>query len=185
MRRIPWPYASLGNIWRKIFGVTWLIHHIFAHLYARIRKIIHQLSQPINGWSLEKNIHMLSSYWKWRVITKFKKKIVSEWIISYKQQNMVLYSLLNSLQFNALTVLYTFPKELTRRICLIIKSCFTWWSFPLFSWPQCLIQGWYCKERINASKLILRVNRLLISIIPFLLVINSNFCGTKVIKTDV
>ena len=27
---------------------------------------------------------------------------------------------------------------------LIIKSFFSWWSFPLFSWPLCVIQGWYC-----------------------------------------
>ena len=36
------------------------------------------------------------------------------------------------------TVLYTFPMVLTKRICLTIKSFFSWWSFPLFSWPQCL-----------------------------------------------
>ena len=35
----------------------------------------------------------------------------------------------------------TFPKVLTKRICLIITSCFSWWSLPLFSWPWCLIQG--------------------------------------------
>ena len=40
------------------------------------------------------------------------------------------------------TVLYTFLSILTRRICLKIKSFFSWWSFPLFSWPQCAIQGW-------------------------------------------
>ena len=39
------------------------------------------------------------------------------------------------------TIHYTFPKVLTRRICLIITSCFSWWSFPLFSWPWHLIQG--------------------------------------------
>ena len=32
-----------------------------------------------------------------------------------------------------LTVLPTFPIELTRRICLPIKSFLSWWSFPLFS----------------------------------------------------
>ena len=42
------------------------------------------------------------------------------------------------------TIHYTFPKVLTRRICLIITSCFSWWSFPLFSWPWHLIQGWFC-----------------------------------------
>ena len=36
------------------------------------------------------------------------------------------------------TVLYTSPMVLRKRICLIIKSVFSWWSFPLFSWPQCL-----------------------------------------------
>ena len=34
-----------------------------------------------------------------------------------------------------LTVLYTFPKVLIRRICLIIKSFPSWWSFLVFSWP--------------------------------------------------
>ena len=31
------------------------------------------------------------------------------------------------------TVLYTFHKVLKRRICLTIKSSFSWWSFSLFS----------------------------------------------------
>ena len=38
------------------------------------------------------------------------------------------------------TVLNTFPKVLTRRICLTIKS-FYCWSFPFFSWPLCVILG--------------------------------------------
>ena len=33
------------------------------------------------------------------------------------------------------TVLSTFPKVITRRICLTIRSFFCQWSFPLFSWP--------------------------------------------------
>ena len=33
------------------------------------------------------------------------------------------------------TVLYIFPNVLTRRICLAIKSFFSWWSFCLFLWP--------------------------------------------------
>ena len=38
------------------------------------------------------------------------------------------------------TVLYIFLKVLKGRICLPIENFFRWWSFPLFSWPQCLIQ---------------------------------------------
>ena len=49
------------------------------------------------------------------------------------------------------TVLYTFPKVLTRRICPSIKSFFSWWSFTLFSWPYILIQGWYCVEKLIAT----------------------------------
>ena len=33
------------------------------------------------------------------------------------------------------TVLYTFLKVQTKRICLTIKSLLSWWSFLLFSWP--------------------------------------------------
>ena len=33
------------------------------------------------------------------------------------------------------TALYTFPKMLTKRICLSIRNFFRLWSLPLFSWP--------------------------------------------------
>ena len=49
------------------------------------------------------------------------------------------------------TVLYTFPYVLARRICLIIKRFFSWLSFPSFSWPQWLIQGWHWKKKVDAS----------------------------------
>ena len=51
------------------------------------------------------------------------------------------------------TVFITFPKVLTRRTCLTIKSFYCWWSFPFFSWPLCVIWGWYCKEKFDASHL--------------------------------
>ena len=47
------------------------------------------------------------------------------------------------------TVLYTFHRVLTQRINFIIKSFCIWWSTPLFSWPKCLIHGWYCKEKLD------------------------------------
>ena len=49
------------------------------------------------------------------------------------------------------TVLCTFPKALPWRICLTIKGFFRWWLNPLFLWPSCVIQGWYCKEKLDAS----------------------------------
>ena len=44
------------------------------------------------------------------------------------------------------TVLYRFLKVLTRRICLTIKSFFSWWSFPSFSAPYRVIQWWKLKR---------------------------------------
>ena len=39
------------------------------------------------------------------------------------------------------TVVYTFPKKLTGRICLTIKNFFSWRSLPLLSLLSCVIQG--------------------------------------------
>ena len=49
------------------------------------------------------------------------------------------------------TVSYTILKVLTRRICFIIQNFSSWWSFPLFSWPESVIWGWYCKEKLDAG----------------------------------
>ena len=50
-------------------------------------------------------------------------------------------------------VLYSFSKVLTRRICLIINSFFSRWSFTIFLLPYCAIQGWYCIEKLDAVSL--------------------------------
>ena len=34
-----------------------------------------------------------------------------------------------------LTTLHTFPVVLMGRFCVTVNSFFSWWSFPLFSWP--------------------------------------------------
>ena len=41
--------------------------------------------------------------------------------------------------------------RLMSRICFPIKGYFSLWSSHLFSWLSCLIQGWYCKEKLVAS----------------------------------
>ena len=35
--------------------------------------------------------------------------------------------------------------------CLTIKSFLSWWSFLIFSWLLSVIQGWSCKEKLDAS----------------------------------
>ena len=50
-----------------------------------------------------------------------------------------------------LTVPHTYTKVLKRRSCCKIKSLSGWRSFSLFLWLYCLIQGWNCKEKSDAS----------------------------------
>ena len=49
------------------------------------------------------------------------------------------------------TVSCSFPEVLTKRICFTNKSFFSWWSFPLFLWPWCVIQGWYCEKKLDVG----------------------------------
>ena len=37
-------------------------------------------------------------------------------------------------------------------VCLIIKSFPSWWSFLFFLKPLCVIQGWYCNEKLDDSQ---------------------------------
>ena len=70
--------------------------------------------------------------------------------------NQIVETILNSLHPNInihilLTVLFTFPMVLTRRICLRIRSFLNWWSFPFFSLPLYLIQACSCREKLETS----------------------------------
>ena len=49
------------------------------------------------------------------------------------------------------TVLCTYPTVLTKRICLTIKNFSGWWSFPVFLWPYCVIEGRFHRENLVAS----------------------------------
>ena len=50
------------------------------------------------------------------------------------------------------TVLCTFTKIRTRRICLIIISLFSWWSFSfILVTLLCVILDWYCLEKLDAN----------------------------------
>ena len=70
--------------------------------------------------------------------------------------NQIVETILNSLHPNInihilLTVLFTFPMVMTRRICLRIRSFLNWWSFPFFSLPLYLIQACSCREKLETS----------------------------------
>ena len=71
---------------------------------------------------------------------------------SFTSQDLYINLLHSNISMHLLhTVPYAFPKTLSRRICLTIKSFFSCWSCALFSWPSCAIQWWYCKEKLDAN----------------------------------
>ena len=96
--------------------------------------------KPINSWF--SHDHYVTRLW------------YSNFLFHDQAQNLPLFAT-NSLLYISiqilLTVLSTYPKVLTRRMCLTIGSFLNWWSFPLFSWPLHLIQGWCCKEKLEAN----------------------------------
>ena len=70
-------------------------------------------------------------------------------VLSYQDRPpFILYSVRPVAIFSIL-----FSQVLTRRICWTIKSFYRW-SFPLFSWPLCVIWGWYCKEKFSQDLIV-------------------------------
>ena len=68
---------------------------------------------------------------------------ILQWLLTlYTSTSVCIFSVLFSTPF---------PNMLTRRICLTIKSSSSWWLFPLFLWPKCVMERWYCKEKLDAG----------------------------------
>ena len=66
--------------------------------------------------------------WKWLHWLKLiLRSLLKWWQFTFLYSNIRIYFLD--------TVLSTSPNMLTWKICLAIKSFFSWWSFALFSWP--------------------------------------------------
>ena len=73
---------------------------------------------------------------KWATLTCSTKQMKSR--KDYVQRKGMLASSLTSVCIFSI-LFYTFPKMLTRRICLLIKSFFRWRSFP----SSCDLNGWF------------------------------------------
>ena len=98
-------------------------------------------------------------------------KLTSHWIFSIQPSHFInKESPLNSfVELSPLkiyihilhTVLYAFSKLLTRRICLIIKSFYSWWSIPWhLKWGQRVYLQLYQMEpnsRKNSHTSVLRI----------------------------
>ena len=57
------------------------------------------------------------------------------------------------------TVLYTFPKVLTRRICFTVKSFLSWLTFLFILVTLMFGSGWYWKEDLEITLKGQKVNR--------------------------
>ena len=103
------------------------------------------------GKEVEKDLLRLQLSWDWN-----KEKILGSHGIRFLMgtQNFYLsqaHDKTKNIFLNSLQSLKTYHLYQHQRICLTIKSFFSWWLFPLFAWPYYLIQGWYCVEKWDAS----------------------------------
>ena len=117
----------------------------YCDLSTATRLIACQSHWP-NNWSARHSQQFKREKQGWYRTTSFRKLRQNTW-----------HGAFNLLQLKIsmhilLTVLYTFTRVLTRRICLTIKGFFSWWSFPVFSWLWCVIQGRYCTEKLAACR---------------------------------
>ena len=76
---------------------------------------------PFNQMIIRATLVNVFPWEKSRHCTKKSLKMSAQYVTS-----VWIFSILFSIHF---------PTVLLRRICLIIKSFFSWWSFLLFSWP--------------------------------------------------
>ena len=84
-------------------------------------------------------------YWGW--YCKEKVDTGHSW-----EANKLAHSILTSGSKFSILFPFNFLGGWVRIICLITsKSFFSWWSSPLLSWPFCVIQGWNCKEKLDAD----------------------------------
>ena len=85
------------------------------------------------------NLHFLHGLLQTKLLagrTTYLIKSVEEQVNTIKYHSLTFYKM-HILH----TVLCTFPKVVTRRICQTIKSFSSCWLFPLFSGPYWVIQG--------------------------------------------
>ena len=105
-------------------------------------------------------IHPMLTFWISRSTLKFCVIHISIWWIildnfdgwcPINNKSLAIYTLTSICIFSilAMHMFYTFPKLPARRICVTIQSFFGWWSFLLFSWPECLIQEWHYQEKLD------------------------------------
>ena len=75
-----------------------------------------------------------------KVLTTSPDQIVNYNMVITRPKRIILNPLHPNISRHILhTVHHTCTMVLTRTIWLTIKSCFGWWSFPLFSWPSSVI----------------------------------------------
>ena len=115
---------------------TWKMF-VYLSLFVKHSFVYHSNQWPLlSWWALELALPLSEDLYR---IGMSRNRMVSN-LLLYAGKERLVGRKINPLHPNISmhilhTVLYTFLKVLTRRICLTIKSFFSWWSFPLFLWP--------------------------------------------------
>ena len=124
------------------------------------RRLIEKKTNPVEWWPQCQPLiffQLLSGFKKYNFVQYWERvwdllEGMSNWDLMFNMDGGDINPLHLDIRVYILhTVLYMHPKVLKKRICVTIKSISCCLSFPLLSWPQCVIQGWYCKEKLDAS----------------------------------
>ena len=115
---------------------TWKMF-VYLSLFVKHSFVYHSNQWPLlSWWALELALPLSEDLYR---IGMSRNRMVSNLLLYAGKEHLVgrkINPLHPNISMHILhTVLYTFPKVLTRRICLTIKSFFSWWSFSLFLWP--------------------------------------------------
>ena len=129
-----------GSSWAsKVICCYSVVSRVTVRIYNNLMsKYLIWIFLPL-AWQLLSTIPYLTSEYKMTIILKTLEINTAVILVSFNTFTTYLPSC-NSLHPNISlhilhTFLDTFPKVLTRRICLPIKRFLPWWPFPLFSWP--------------------------------------------------
>ena len=130
VKEVPWSLVLVQAVWHN-FGVQvilWRLEKFLKKLEEKRYREKHTRSLLLE----DGNNDFESNDWR----------NICSWSFS------TLYTLMFISMHILYTVLYTFPKVLARRICLTIKSFFSWWSFPLFPWP---FHVWFRRDIVRRN----------------------------------
>ena len=131
----------------KCVHIGWCIGRLSAYISVDYQPIcqprpplVHMIHLLYTAIYVKEMITNLRSFDYWinspcQYQRKCEEKSMEKMDTDVMCKGFTLYTLISVCTFYIIFPNLLFPNLLTRRTCSTIKSVFSWWSFPLFSWP--------------------------------------------------